>query len=81
MIKCSVCQIVAFSEKAHMRARHSFKKHEFDKYQNIVPICPVCHYFFDKKAFNKWGKKAITKSITNLKKIIKKKYRIFYFSD
>ena len=57
MVKCSVCQIVAFSEKAHMRARHSFKKHEFDKYQNIIPICPVCHYFFDKKAFtlhHKW---------------------------
>ena len=28
-------------------------------------------YFFDEEAFNKWGKKAIDKSINNLKKIIK----------
>jgi len=28
-------------------------------------------YFFDEEAFNKWGKKAIAKSINNLKRIIK----------
>jgi len=51
MVKCSVCRIDSFAENAHVRARHKFRENEFHMYQNILPICPNCHYFFDKKAF------------------------------